>query len=126
MANASVDYSRNLEIGIPIKLRDWLTSVREESKRKFQKIKDIKKDKIDLKGIIGQSQDLILDKITKWGEFYEGIKDDEEWNSEVNLPLIEIDALSPTSAMGEEEVSSRVLDIFQGILSFSDKRWAYS
>lgn len=118
LANASIDYSRNFEIGIPVKLRDWLTSLRDESKKKIQKIKEIKKDKIDLKGLIGQGQELILEKIVKWGEVYEGVKDDQEWNSEENLPLIEIDALSPSTNMEEEEVPSRVLDIFQGIYLF--------
>ena len=60
--------------------------------------------------------DLIPDRIIEWGAFYERNKDDTEWNTDLDLDVIVfgIEALSPLEGADEEEISSRVLDIFQG------------
>jgi hypothetical protein len=109
LQNMGLDLKKNLEIGIPVKFKDFLNQIRESERKKIE----IRTEKIDLKALIGAKQELIRERIEKWGGFYEEVKNSVEWNSEEDLPLIEIDALSPTQGMEEEEVSIRVLDIFQ-------------
>jgi hypothetical protein len=108
----NMDFKRNLDI--PLKLKDFLNQLKDLNQLKEKKKKkEISKKFINLKQLIGDKQDLILERIGEWGATYEEFKNNSDWNSEEDLPLIEIDALSPTGGMEEEEVSIRVLDIFQ-------------
>lgn len=82
---------------------------------------EIPDNQISLSTLFGdvsqETLELIVDRAIWWGKFYHGIRFDSGWNSLAEVPISQPDILlSPTSDTFNDELVSRVLDIFEGII----------
>ena len=81
---------------------------------------EIPKSPISLATIFGdatqETLNLIVDRTIWWGKFYYGIRFDSGWNSLTEVPISQPETiLYPSSEAFNDELISRVLDIFEGM-----------